>query len=325
MRKVITTLIITILLIGGGIYYVNKNPRTPDTSSDASKNADVAQVYEAVTEPVSTPHVDQILIPKPVEISVPELIQSETSIGRSVDGRPIVAHHFGDGDADILFIGGLHGGYAWNTSLVAYELIDFLKTHPEEIMDNERITVIPVLNPDGLYQVAGTADSFTKDHIKPEKVSALSPRFNTNYVDLNRNFDCDWKQNAQWGERIVSGGVAPFSEPESLALKNYIRTSKPDAVIVWYAGAGSVYGSSCNNGISALTRSLVERYAQASGYIPVPKYNFAAMSGDLVNWLAKEGVPAVSVLLPGRADSDWSRNEAGIKEIFKMFAVSKNG
>ncbi|MBU2103820.1 hypothetical protein KKD95_02295, partial [Patescibacteria group bacterium] len=84
-----------------------------------------------------------------------------TVIGKSVEGRDITAYHYGTGEDELLFVGGIHGGYEWNTSLVAYELIDYLTEHPEAIPANESVTVIPTLNPDGLEKGIGVEGRFT--------------------------------------------------------------------------------------------------------------------------------------------------------------------
>src|SRR3989344_4813260 len=81
---------------------------------------------------------------------------SEVVIGKSVEGRDITAYHYGTGDKEILFVGGIHGGYSWNTALVAYELMDYLEANADAIPSDIKVTVIPVLNPDGLNKVAGT-------------------------------------------------------------------------------------------------------------------------------------------------------------------------
>ena len=55
------------------------------------------------------------------------------------------------------------------------------------------MTIIPVLNPDGLYKVAGTAERFTKADISKSQATQIAGRFNANKVDINRNFECKWK------------------------------------------------------------------------------------------------------------------------------------
>src|SRR5688572_26335723 len=66
-----------------------------------------------------------------------------TVIGKSAEDRDITAYHFGEGDKELLFVGGIHGGYEWNTVLVAYELMDYLKENPQAIPENVKVTVVP--------------------------------------------------------------------------------------------------------------------------------------------------------------------------------------
>src|SRR3989344_3845656 len=52
--------------------------------------------------------------------------KQQEQIGTSTQGRAIMAYHFGEGGTELLFVGGIHGGYSWDTALVAYELMDYL-------------------------------------------------------------------------------------------------------------------------------------------------------------------------------------------------------
>jgi hypothetical protein len=51
-------------------------------------------------------------------------------IGSSVEGREIESYTFGTGKTHIAIVGGIHGGYEWNTSLLAYELIAHFTENP---------------------------------------------------------------------------------------------------------------------------------------------------------------------------------------------------
>jgi hypothetical protein len=148
----------------------------------------------------------------------------------------------------------------------------------------------------------------------------VAGRFNGNTVDLNRNFDCDWQANAKWQNKTVSGGASAFSEPESQAIKTYIEANVLKAVVVYYSAAGGVFSSSCHNGILAETRTLTNVYAKAAGYPAKEEFNFYEITGDMVNWLAKKNIPAISVLLTNHEDVEWSKNQAGIEAVLKYFA-----
>ena len=102
-------------------------------------------------------------------------------------------------------------------------LIDYINGNPAIIPADIKVTVIPVLNPDGLNKVVGTAGRFAKSDVPTSTSETVPGRFNANNVDLNRNFDCDWQTEATWQTKKVSGGREVFSEPESLAVKNYIE------------------------------------------------------------------------------------------------------
>jgi hypothetical protein len=148
----------------------------------------------------------------------------------------------------------------------------------------------------------------------------VAGRFNANNVDLNRNFECDWQSTGVWQSKSVSGGTAAFSEPESIALKNYVDAHKPTAVVAWYSSAGGVYASSCHNGVSSETNTLTSTFAKASGYPAYQSFDFYATTGDMVNWFAKNNVPAISVLLTNHTDTEWTKNQAGIQAVLKYYS-----
>lgn len=247
--------------------------------------------------------------------------ESETVIGQSVGGNDIVAYHFGSGDDEIVLVGGIHGGYSWNTALVAQEAANYFEANENSIPANVMVTVIPVLNPDGLEEVVGTPTAnFSAADVPASAAVRESGRFNSNDVDLNRNFDCDWQAQGTWQTKTVSGGSAAFSEPESQAIRGYVQASNPAAVVVWYSSAGGVYSSNCHEGVLADTSALTSAFAQASGYPAYEEFNYYEITGDMVNWLAKEGVPAISVLLTNHTDVEWSKNRAGIEAVLEYFA-----
>ncbi len=243
---------------------------------------------------------------------------TQTVIGHSVEDNEILAYHYGKGEKNLLLLAGIHGGYEWNTVLLAYELMDYLVENPDIIPENLRITVIPVLNPDGLEETVGTAGRFQASDVSSNK--QVSGRFNANGVDLNRNFDCLWQPESTWQSQKVSAGDEVFSEPEARALQDFVATLNPVGVVVWYSAAGGVYASSCENGVSTETRSLTKVFAEASGYSGHEEYDFYEITGDAVNWLAKNKIPAISVLLTNHEDLEWSKNLAGVKAVLEHYA-----
>ena len=294
MKTTITVLIL-IILIGIGAYVLNN--RTAD-----------APVDSATTTPATT------------TAATATTTEAETSIGLSTDGREIPIYHYGTGDKEVLFVGGIHGGYEWNTVLVAYELMDYLEANPSKIPAGVKVSVIPVLNPDGLQKVVGTAERFEASDVPTASGATVPGRFNANNVDLNRNFDCDWQASGVWQQRTVSGGTSAFSERESQAMRDYIERNRPEAVVVYYSAAGGVFASSCHDGVLPETLALTNAYAKASGYPAYEEFDFYEITGDMVNWLAKEKIPAISVLLTDHTNIEWEKNMKGVDAVLSSVA-----
>ena len=287
-----------IIIIGVSVYFFTKNSPTPTP---------------LVKAPEATTSTTPVVVLEPVDTT-------KTVLGNSVQGRAIIAYHYGTGPKELLFVGGIHGGYEWNTSLLAFELMDYLTANPKVIPANLKITVIPVLNPDGLNKVTGKEGRFTKADVSTSNDVIVSGRFNGNGVDLNRNFDCDWQTKGIWMNKEVSAGGSVFSEPESVAFKNYVEAHNPTAVVAWFSSAGGVFSSNCHNGILAETKTLTSTFANASGYKAYDSYDFYAITGDMVNWLAKKNIPGISVLLTTHEDTEWNKNLAGINALLKHYA-----
>ncbi len=154
---------------------------------------------------------------------------------------------------------------------------------------------------------------------QPPKRRPYPDRFNANEVDLNRNFDCDWKSTGVWQNKQVSGGKAVFSEPESQAVRKYVEDRDISAVVVWYSAAGGVFSSSCHNGVLPETRAITKAYADASGYPGHESFDFYSTTGDMVNWLAKKEIPAISVLLTTHESIEWNKNKAGVDALLNYY------
>jgi len=123
-------------------------------------------------------------------------------LGRSVDGRPIVAYEVGNpaGPRRELVVGCIHGNETAGIA-VARRLERMSPTSVD-------LWIVPVLNPDGV--AAGT-------------------RGNADGVDLNRNFPYRWRTLSG----VDDSGPHPLSEPESRAADRLIRRLRPQ-VSIWF-------------------------------------------------------------------------------------------
>jgi LysM repeat protein/predicted deacylase len=245
-----------------------------------------------------------------------------TVIGRSaVCAIPIISHRLGEGNTPLVLIGGIHGGYEWNTILLAYQMLDHLQDNPDLIPPSLSIYLIPNANPDGLYAVAQRTGRFTAADIAADPVPG---RFNGRRVDLNRNWDCGWEPVAWWGYEQVSGGSAPFSEPESRALRDFILDLKPAAALFLHSAATGVYAAGCGE-TDPRSRELGEIYSGASGYRLHDQFDHYHVSGDAGDWLASRDIPSITVELTNHADLDWNRNLRGLTALLNYLAPPAPG
>lgn len=259
----------------------------------------------------------------PEEAVTAPATDNPTIIGRSVENRVIEVYTFGTGSIDLLFVGGMHGGYEWNSSLLAWEMIDYFTETPAAIPGTYTVHIIPTLNPDGLAEVVGTGGRFLRMDVPNPDTRLATARFNANNVDLNRNFACNWAPESTWRGQTVSAGTAPFSEPEATALRDYVMRTQPTAVAFWHSQASNVYGSACGDGVLPRTTTLGAAYADAASYGYVDFFDAYPITGDAEGWLASIGIPAVTVELEEFGQTEFQRNLAGVQSWLNHF-VAKN-
>src|SRR3989304_2315858 len=287
-RTILTSIILFILAVGLFIFWIfqNKTPPEPPLVTKSEKLENIGPVH--------------------------------TVIGESVEGRKIDAYTYGDGKIHLVFIGGIHGGYEWNTVVLAYKFIDYLDLNPKVIPRTLIVTVIPSANPDGVYKIIGKEGRFTSLDV-PVSVPTAPGRFNAHKVDLNRNFDCMWQPESTWQSKTVSAGTAPFSEPEAKIIRDFVLKNKPSAVVFWHSQSGAVYASECEDGILRETLAIMNACARASTYRAIPSFDAYETTGDAEGWLASIGIPTITVELKTHETVEWEQNLAGIKALFEYY------
>jgi predicted deacylase len=254
--------------------------------------------------------------PTPV-VPAPEAVRA--TIGTSVEGRPIEAVSYGTGDTQLLFVGGIHGGYEWNSVVLAYQMMDYLAANPAAVPDGVSVTIVPDANPDGVFKVVGKEGRFAITDVPADEGPTGTGRFNANDVDVNRNFDCTWQPTSMWRGNTVSAGTAAFSEPESRAIRVEVAKIQPKAVVFWHSQSNAVYASQCGAGILPETRAMMAAYAAAAGYPAVDTFDAYAVTGAAEDWLASINVPAITVELATHKTVEWEKNLAGVKALLARY------
>ncbi len=266
------------------------------------------------------PSTPEPVIELPAIVETPVATTSINIIGSSIEGRDIESYTFGTGETNVLFVGGIHGGYEWNSSLLAYEMIDHLNSN-DIVPPNLTVHIIPTLNPDGLFEATNQEGRFYKENIPDVDIHTTGiGRFNANGVDVNRNFDCRWTANGTWRGRAASGGEAPFSEPEAQVLRDYVIEINPAMAAFWHSRANNVYGSECGEAVTAETLTLMSTYAKAAGYGEVPVFDAYVVTGAAEDWLAGQGIPTISVELDTRTSSEFDKNLAGTTAVLGLYS-----
>lgn len=256
---------------------------------------------------------------KPVE-TVKETDPKYSVIGTSVEGRKIESFTYGTGPTHLGFVGGIHGGYEWNSVLLAYEFVDYLKANPTVVPANLTITIIPSANPDAVFKVTNKEGWFVAADVATDKTLLAQARFNANAVDLNRNFDCKWQPKSTWRTQTVSAGTAAFSEPEAAAIRDFVLAKKPAAMIFWHSQANAVYASECDAGILPETLAIMNAYATAAKYQAVKTFDAYTITGDAEGWLASINIPAITVELSTHQTIEWEKNLAGMKAVIEYYS-----
>ncbi|MFM1824187.1 MAG: hypothetical protein RI967_2453 [Planctomycetota bacterium] len=151
------------------------------------------------------------------------------TVGTSLEGRPIRGVRITAapaGSPGVLFNGTQHAR-EWGATMTTLAVADALvaghgvDARVTALLSRAWIDVIPVVNPDG-YEYAWTVDRLWRKNRRDNGDGTFG-------VDLNRNWAFEWGGG---GASTVTSdptyrGPAPFSEPESAAMRDYF-TAHPD-------------------------------------------------------------------------------------------------
>lgn len=288
----------------------------PPTFTPIPSPTAIAPPTETAT-PSQTP--TPTVSPTPINTPTPTEIPYGGSfvIGYSHQDLPLEAYKFGDGFIPIVFVGGMHGGYEWNTILLAYEAIDYFTANPNAVPPSVALYIIPSANPDGQYTVTFQSGRFTAAQV-PD-VDTSWGRFNARGVDLNRNWDCEWAPTATWKDLVVSAGSAPFSEPETIALRDFLLALDPAAVVFWHSSAPGVFPAGCGE-LYQPSVDLARLYARSSeGYDYISNFSAYYVTGDAADWLATQGIPAITVEFRNHINIDWEFNLGGMTGVLEQY------
>lgn len=281
----------------GGAGYVNLSDFT---------HADVVNPTKNVT------HHEMEYQLKVFSLLYPEFTELKT-IGKSVEGRPIYALRVGNGKKEILMDASMHAREHMTTN-VLMEMIDQYSYHyvrgskfgsyqVKPLLDQASIWFVPMMNPDGVTLVqSGLNAVANKDLVRKINGSSNVARWKANIrgVDLNRNFDATWSSIILTPPYNVPAfknykGIAPFSEPEAKALRDFVLARPFKSYITYHSSGQIIYWGYDSMSNHTRNYNLVKSVANVTGYSiipPNPKKPTAASE----SWFTKvKKMPAMTV------------------------------
>lgn len=216
-------------------------------------------------------------------------------IGKSYLGRNIYAFFSGGGKIKGICQYAIHAR-EWRTALLGLE-------HIRYGAEGGGVWFIPLANPDGALLCARGISSVKDEEIRKRLLVVNGSgdfslwKANANCVDLNVNFSARWgtgKSNASSPSPANYVGKAPFSEPESVALRDFTLRVQPDFTISYHSSGGEVYWY-FNQSVSAGARDkkIASALSESSSY-PL-KYTFGSVGGYKDWCIEKLKIPAFTV------------------------------
>ncbi len=227
-------------------------------------------------------------------------ISQLSSIGKSVEGRDIWAVRISgnlqqaDSLAAAVFMGGHHAREHLSIELpiyyIEYLLTEYGKGNPrvQRLVNSRDIHIIPMVNPDGAeYDIStGSYKSWRKNR--------TSNNNGTYGVDLNRNYGFGWGGGgaSTSPNSETYRGPKAFSEPESIAIKNFVETHQNITILLSFHTYsqlilypwGHVYESIANTRDKQVHEVMAKKMAEWNGYKPQQSSELYIASGDTTDW-----------------------------------------
>lgn len=226
--------------------------------------------------------------------------------GESVLGRPLRALSFGEGARQVIFTAAHHAN-EWITTLLLLRYGEALAegligggdvggVSVEALFERCRITMLPLVNPDGTDLVTGALTE--SEALLPASLAAAYPsvpfpegwKANFNGVDLNLQYPADWDEArrikfAQGYDRPGPRdfvGRSPLCAPESRAVYELTERLDPALTLSFHTQGEVIYWKFRDREAPG-SRALGERLARLSGY-PLEDVPYASSFAGYKDW-----------------------------------------
>jgi hypothetical protein len=210
-----------------------------------------------------------------VQSSHPDLFRVEY-IGETWEKRRIMAVTLSKGmeEADakpaLFYTGTIHAREWIGVELAiafAKHVLEHIDYDPQlnDLLSRATFYLVPCANPDG-FEFSRTHFSFWRKNRRQNADGSFG-------VDLNRNFDVGFAPNKNTASNVYPG-PAPFSEPETLALKEFTEGHPNISIALDYHSQGNVFFPAHNfihedaddaTDLNALASNMAEEIRKVSG------------------------------------------------------------
>jgi carboxypeptidase T len=222
------------------------------------------------------------------------------SAGRSFEGREIwafVVRGEQDHNKEVpqaIFMGGHHAREHLSVD-TPLRLLEWLLSEYQagnsrivELVNSREIHVIPAVNPDGLeFDISSTSYKLWRKNRTRNKDGSYG-------TDLNRNYSFGWGTggSSKNPNSDTYMGTSPFSEPETLVIKNYVESLKSVKILLTFHTYSSLilYPWGHQNGKVANQKDyqtfvkMANKMAEWNGYTPEQASDLYIASGDTCDW-----------------------------------------
>jgi murein tripeptide amidase MpaA len=262
---------------------------------------------------------ETITLLRELESNYPTLAQV-TTIGYSIEGRELnvikISDNVSINEAEPnIFIVGCHHAREWISVevplLFAQYLLEHYQDNPDvrRAIDGAQVYIMPIQNPDGLEFSIHTYRMWRKNR-----------RYNGNYdgyllwgVDTNRNYGYMWGYDDEGSSPNPNSstyrGLAPFSEPETDAVRQFLLAHPPAGTISYhnysqiiiYPWGYTREPAPDNDKMREIAAGMSSRMFPVNGRL----YEFGAtdmlylVNGNTTDWVyGTFGTPAYTIELP---------------------------
>lgn len=264
--------------------------------------------------------------------SHPQLAQV-SSIGKSIENRDLWAIKISDnvasneGEVIVTLLGG-HHAREWISIDVPFLIAEHLLEEYDSdatiksLVDNAEIWIVPLVNPDGHQHSVTSARLWRKNR--------RNNGDGTFGVDLNRNYEHEWGGPGSSGNTFseIYRGTAPFSEPETQAVRDFLQQNPPKALISYHSYSQLVLYPWGHTDAPAPDETLLRdlsvaiadeiRAVHSVSYTPQQSAELYLASGDTTDWLyALLSAPSFTIELRPRGNPGFVLPESEIQPTFE--------